>query len=53
MPNNHATLTAYGENLGNRVYAVTSANLLTTAFGTALAAFGAPRTFGLELSYKL
>jgi len=53
MPNNRTTLTAYGENLGNRVYAVSSANLLTTAFGTALAAFGAPRTFGLELNYRL
>ncbi len=46
-------VTLFGENLGDRVYAIRTSNLLASPYGVATVGFGAPRTFGARMSYKL
>lgn len=50
--NERTSITVFGENLTNKVYAVRTLNLLSSAFGTAGALFGPPRTFGVRFSQR-
>jgi iron complex outermembrane recepter protein len=53
FPNERLSLTLWGENLGNKVYAVRTLNLLGTPFDFGSTLFGDPRTWGLTLRYQL
>jgi iron complex outermembrane recepter protein len=48
----HLSVSLLGENLSNTVYAVRTANALSS-LGFAIAQFGPPRTYGVRFSYKL
>lgn len=47
----HLSASLLGENLANKVYLVRTANALSS-IGFALAQFGAPRTYGIRVTYK-
>ena len=51
-PGGKLTLSIFGENLTNEVYALRTLNLLGSAFGHAGVLFGQPRTFGARIGYK-
>lgn len=51
-PSERLTLSVFGENLTNEVYALRTLNLLGSAFGHAGVLFGQPRTFGARIGYK-
>lgn len=52
LPNQRLKLVVFGENLADKIYAVRTANLLSTPFAYGLSVYGAPRTFGARLSYN-
>jgi iron complex outermembrane receptor protein len=52
LPNGKTSLSLFGENLSNKVYAVRTINLLASGFGMAGALFGPPRTWGIKVGQK-
>jgi iron complex outermembrane receptor protein len=53
FPNERLSLSLFGENLGNEIYAVRTLNLVGTPFGFGSTLFGEPRTWGISVRYQL
>lgn len=51
-PNETWRVSAYGKNLAEEEYIVNGLNLAALLGGASFATFGAPRTYGLEVSYQ-